>query len=157
MIAITAVTAAVVSAPVMLRAQARPALQTVKTVSCTFTQMAVVDWGRDGTPMVKLQPAMLKLGYSDVNTDDGSADVVGTTAASGNTAELPIVVRYVTGYLHFMQVGYQGNLYTTTLFDQPIRPGVMKAVHSRHVWESVALPGYSSRPETYYGQCEIAQ
>jgi hypothetical protein len=57
--------------------------------------------------------------------------------------------------LHFMQVTSPGALYTTTVFDQVSRPGKLKAVHTRHEWQAFALPGYSSRPEQYYGECEV--
>lgn len=145
----------VVAAAAGIHAQARTTLQNAKDVSCEFALMSGADWGRDGAPTAAVKPATLKLGYTNVNTDDGSADVVGTTSASSATAELPIITRYHNGYLHFMQVGSAGFLFTTTIFDQPARPGKLKAVHSRHEWQAFALPGYTSRPEQYYGECEV--
>ena len=136
-------------------AQARQPLQEAKDVICEFVLMSASDWGRDGTATAVVKPATLKLGYTNVNTDDGSADVVGTTSASSATAELPIITRFHNGYLHFMQVGIAGFLFTTTVFDQVGRPGKLKAVHSRHEWQAFALPGYTARPEQYYGECEV--
>ena len=136
-------------------AATRELLQTAGNVACEFVLMTSADWARDGAPSAAVKPATLKLGYTNVNTDDGSADVVGTTTASSATAELPIITRYHNGYLHFMQVTSPGALYTTTIFDQPSRPGKLKAVHTRHEWQAFALPGYSSRPEQYYGECEV--
>jgi len=133
----------------------RETLETAVNVACEFVLMTSADWARDGAPSAAVKPATLKLGYTNVNTDDGSADVVGTTTASSDTAELPIITRYHMGYLHFMQVTSPGALYTTTVFDQVSRPGKLKAVHTRHEWQAFALPGYSSRPEQYYGECEV--
>jgi hypothetical protein len=135
---------------------AQQQLQKATNVACEFVLMTAADWARDGAPAAAVKPTSLKLGYTNVNTDDGSADVVGTTRASSDTAELPIITRYHNGYLHFMQVTSPGALYTTTIFDQVSRPGKMKAVHTRHEWQLVALPGYSSRPEQYYGECEVS-
>jgi hypothetical protein len=134
-------------------------LQKATNVACEFVLMTSADWARDGAPNAAVKPATLKLGYTNVNTDDGSADVVGTTSASSATAELPIITRYHNGFLHFMQVTSPGELYTTTIYDQPARtatPTRMKAVHSRHSWQAFALPGYPSRPEQYYGECEVS-
>lgn len=146
----------VVAAAAVSEAQgARTALQDAKNVACEFRFMSTGNWGRDNAPIGEAKAATLTLGFTNVNTDDGSAEVAGTTAASGNTAELPIITRWAGGYLHFMQVGSSGFLYTTTVFDQPGRTGRLKAVHSRHEWNLVALPGYTSRPEQYWGDCEV--
>ncbi len=32
--------------------------------------------------------------------------------------------------------------------------GKLKAVHTRHEYTEVSLPGYTSRPEQYYGECD---
>lgn len=154
-----ATVACALAAPATLAAQGtalQRQLQQATNVSCEFVLMAAVDWGRDGAPNAEIKPATLKLGYTNVNTDDGSADVVGTTTASSDTAELPIIARYHNGYLHFMQVTSPGALYTTTIFDQTSTGGKLKAVHTRHEWQAFALPGYTSRPEQYYGDCEVS-
>ncbi len=46
-------------------------------------------------------------------------------------------------------------MYTTTIFPSEARAGKLKAVHTRHEYTQVSLPGYTSRPERYYGECEI--
>ena len=61
------------------------------------------------------------------------------------------------GYLHFMQVGLNGFLYTTTVFDKVSKPGRLRAVHTRHEYTEINLPGYTSRPQQYYGDCEVRQ
>jgi len=60
------------------------------------------------------------------------------------------------GYVHFMQVFRTGPLYTTTVFDKDAN-GKLKAVHSRHEYFAVPLPGATSSPEQYYGECEITK
>jgi hypothetical protein len=43
------------------------------------------------------------------------------------------------------------------VFDKENTPGKYKAVHTRHEYTEVSLPGFTSRPEQYYGECEIAR
>ncbi len=68
-----------------------------------------------------------------------------------------IVTRYAGGYLHFIQSFLNGPLYITTVFDKKTITGKLKAVHSRHEHTDVAVPGYTSTPEQYYGECEILE
>ena len=66
-----------------------------------------------------------------------------------------IVVRFAEGYLHFMQTLSSGPLYLTTILAEPSREGRLKAVHTRHEYTQVSLPGYTSRPESYLGDCSV--
>jgi hypothetical protein len=34
---------------------------------------------------------------------------------------------------------------------------VMRAVHTRHEYTMISLPGFTSRPEQYYGECAIGR
>jgi hypothetical protein len=54
-----------------------------------------------------------------------------------------------------MQAFRTGPLYTTTVFEAGAAGGRFKAVHSRHEYFAVPLPGATSSPEQYYGECEI--
>jgi hypothetical protein len=58
-----------------------------------------------------------------------------------------------------MQMDNSGPLYLTTVFSAGGRdqlPGArLRAVHTRHEFTSVSLPGFTSRPEQYYGECEV--
>lgn len=69
------------------------------------------------------------------------------------TSEL--IVRASEGYLNFLQVFRTGPMYTTTVFDAGSKGGKFKAVHSRHEYLDPPLPGATSTPEQYYGECEI--
>ena len=50
-----------------------------------------------------------------------------------------------------------GPVYTTTVFQKETTGGKLKAVHSRHELFDFALPGFTSSPEQYYGECEIKE
>jgi len=52
-----------------------------------------------------------------------------------------------------------GSVYLTTVFaDKESRSGsAFKAVHTRHEFTPVRLAGWTSRPEQYYGHCEVAK
>ena len=54
-----------------------------------------------------------------------------------------------------MQSFRSGPLYTTTVFDKETSGGKFKAVHSRHEYFTIPVPGATSSPEQYYGECEI--
>jgi hypothetical protein len=54
-----------------------------------------------------------------------------------------------------MAVASGGPVYITTIFDRESRGRKLKAVHSRHEFFAVPLPGATSSPEQYYGECEI--
>ena len=66
-----------------------------------------------------------------------------------------IIVRSAGGYLNFIQSFRTGPLYTTTVFEKETPDGKLKAVHSRHEYFTVPVPGSTSSPEQYYGECEI--
>ena len=85
------------------------------------------------------------------DTEDGTAEVTGSYGAPH------IIVRVAGGYLHFMQVGSAGFLYATTVFNKFVKPGKLFSVHARHEYTDVSLPGYTSRPEQYYGECEVVE
>ena len=78
--------------------------------------------------------------------------------AVGAYGAMHIVVRYSASTLHLIQMaGTSGALYVTTVFQKETSPGKRLAVHSRHEYTAVSLPGFTSRPEQYYGECEILQ
>ena len=123
-------------------------LAEIKTASCEFTLHAVATW-KDGEPQAGLTPAKLSFKFEDINTDEGTARVVGPFGPSD------IVVRLLRDTLHFMQSFRDGPLYVTTLIPRIARNGRVMAVHTRHEYTDVSLPGYTSRPEQYYGSCAL--
>lgn len=133
-----------------LRAQRRDVsrINAVKSVRCAFTTLATGNW-RDGAAVVETKQTKMALGFDSVNTDDGTARMLGDFGASD------IIVRLSEGTLHFVQSFREGPLYTTTIFPFESRPGYFRAVHTRHEYTEVSVPGFTSRPEQYYGECEI--
>lgn len=125
-----------------------PRLTTAKTIRCTFTAQATGTW-KDGVAEAATRPAKLSLGFSGIDTDDGTAN------ASGDGGKSHVTVRVVGNYLNFMQVDAYGALYVTTVFNTETKNGRLLAVHTRHEYTPVQLPGLTSRPEQYYGDCEV--
>jgi hypothetical protein len=117
-------------------------------IKCTFSLMAASSLKED-QPKAEVKPSTKVLQFEAINTDEGSARLKDPVGA------FDIVVRYAQGYLHFIQSFRDGPLYVTTVLDQKTRTGKFKAMHSRHEYTSFALPGYTSSPEQYYGECEI--
>ena len=130
---------------------ARGPLANVKSIKCTFSQMALGTWTDKGTD-VKVKPpdtANREAQFDSINTDEGSAE------SKGQYGKSDIVVRYQEPYLHFIQSFLNGPLYTTTVLEKKTASGKFKAMQSRHEYTDFALPGFTSSPEQYYGECEI--
>jgi len=131
----------------MARGQAR--LGAVSSIRCVFARQAAGTWRKDGVAEAVAKPASLVLRFESVDTEAGTAQL-------RNGAVLAdVTVRLAEGYLHFMQAFRTGPLYTTTVFEAGASGGKFKAVHSRHEYFSVPLPGATSSPEQYYGECEV--
>ena len=123
-------------------------LSAAKTIRCEFTTMTVSDW-KEGVPQGTVKPAKLALRFESVDTDGGTAQAVGPFGPSA------INVRPTANSLHFMQSFREGPLYLTTVIARPAGDGRWPAVHTRHEYTDVSLPGYTSRPEQYYGTCTV--
>jgi hypothetical protein len=123
-------------------------LAEAKTVKCDFTVYTTASW-KDGTPQAEVKPVKLSFRFEEVDTDGGTARVVGPFGASD------IVVRVSMDTLHFVQSFRDGPLYVTTVVGRPAGGGRWLAVHTRHEYTDVSLPGYTSRPEQYYGSCTL--
>ncbi len=128
----------------------RPILDTVKTVSCKFSVLATGTW-KNGEPQGEVKPASLSFAFDSINIDEGTARAI------GNFGPSDIIARLSMGTLHFLQGFREGPLYTTTVFPKETRTGKFQAVHTRHEYTEVSLPGFTSRPEQYYGECEVQQ
>lgn len=122
----------------------------VKSIKCTFPLMAIGTWGRE-KPEAKVQPANLVLQFDSIDAEGGTA------ALQSGLGQFDIVVRYANGYLHFIQSFLDGQLYVTTVLEKKTAGGKLKAMHSRHEYTDISLPGFTSSPEQYYGECEVLQ
>lgn len=123
-------------------------LANAKRVECVFTTKVTGDWDGDKTS-ASVAVDELKASFFDVDVDGGTAE------AEGRFGSTYIVVRYTNGYLHFMQMSNSGPLYITTVLARETSNGRLMAIHTRHEYVPTSLPGFTSRPEMYLGDCSI--
>jgi hypothetical protein len=151
-VAILVVGIALVSPPfAVVRAQ-RVSLQDrltgAKAISCAFTQVATAAW-TNGAATASTAAVKRTVSFKNINVDEGSAD------AESDFGDSFIVVRQAGDYLHLMQSYRSGPLYTTTVFARESTGGRFIAVHTRLEFTDVSLPGITSRPEMYVGDCAV--
>ena len=125
-------------------------LAEAKSVTCTFATMATAAW-TDGVASAAVVPSKRTVSFTNVNLDEGTAD------SASDFGDSFIVVRYSGDYLHLMQTHGSGQLYTTTVLARETKEGRLMAVHTRHEYTDVRLPGYTSRPEMYVGDCAVTK
>jgi hypothetical protein len=121
----------------------------VKALSCTFTLVASGTWAADGEPKGEVKPAKLSIAYDAIDVESGTARTV------EGTGSLDLIAKLSLWNLHLLWIGSEGSVYLTTVFDRETKGGKLRAVHTRHEYTDVSLPGYTSRPEQYYGECEV--
>jgi hypothetical protein len=119
----------------------------VKGLRCSLQRQSTGTW-KGGVAEAAVKPASLTLRFESIDSDAGTAQL--RSGAVGTE----VTVRLAEGYLHFMQAFRTGPLYTTTVFEAGASKGRFKAVHSRHEYFTTPLPGATSSPEQYYGECE---
>jgi hypothetical protein len=125
-------------------------LSEAKALRCVFALVATATWAKDGASQAEVKPATLTLGFDAIDVEEGTARAVDSFGPSD------IIVKLSSGgTLHFVQVFNEGALYATTVFPRAAHPGKLRAVHTRHEHTDVSLPGWTSRPEQYYGECEL--
>ena len=124
-------------------------LTAAKGLKCVFQLEATATWTKGGAPQGEVKPVTLNITFVGINTDESTARML----SSFGTYDM--VVREMAGNLHFIQPLRSGALYATTVFAKESQPGKFKAVHSRHEFVEIQLPGFTSRPEQYYGECEV--
>lgn len=131
------------------------ALADVKRLKCAFTQKALGTWEKDLVPAIEMMPAKLSMVFDAIDTQDGTANVMEVTAPDAGAPH--ITVRVLASNLHFLAMNISGSVYLTTVFaDRESRTsGNFKAVHTRHEFTPTRLTSWTSRPEQYYGQCEV--
>jgi hypothetical protein len=133
------------------------ALANVQRLKCSFTHKAVGTWEKDLVPAIEMAPAKLSMVFDAIDTQDGTANVIDVTAPDAGAPH--ITVRVLADNLHFLAMNISGSVYLTTVFaDRDSRAGKnFKAVHTRHEFTPTRLTGWTSRPEQYYGQCEVVK
>ncbi len=131
-------------------AAAQRRLADTTSLDCTFTVIATGTW-TDGDAEASLDASTFSIRFEEIDTDIATAEVVGPYGASS------IIVRQTGDYLHLVQMFMVGPLYTTTVIDRETTDGKLMAVHTRHEYTDTSLPGFTSRPEQYYGECAVEQ
>ena len=127
---------------------ARASLASATKVSCEFSLYARGGWKED-EPEADVKRTSLKFRFEDVDSDGGTAKAVGPFGASD------IIVRVTPTALHFVQSFRDGPLYITTVIAKQTKSGRWLAVHTRHEYADIDLPGFTSKPEQYYGSCTL--
>ena len=132
------------------------ALADVQRLKCAFTLMAVGTWD-NGVPSAEVTPATLSMQFDAIDAQEGTANVSDVSASAAGAPH--ITVRLLADNLHFLAMNLSGSVYLTTVFaDRESRAGAkFKAVHTRHEFTQIRLTGWTSRPEQYYGQCEVVK
>ncbi len=123
-------------------------LAAVKELQCSFTALATGNW-TGAKASAAVTDAKFEVKFSAINVDEGTAD------ADGGFGQAYISVRYSHGYLHLMQMSDAGPLHVTTVFAAETSPGRFKAVQTRHEYSPTMVPGFTSRPEMYLGDCAL--
>jgi hypothetical protein len=129
---------------------ARQVLESARTLNCTFSLLATGTW-TDADPRAEVKPAKLSIRFDSIDLQDGTAKVAGMLGPSYAIAKM------AEGALHLLVIDNAGPLYVTTVFDRETKGGRLRAVHTRHEYTDVSLPGFTSRPEQYYGECEVGK
>jgi hypothetical protein len=129
-------------------------LANIQRLKCAFTLMATGTWDKN-VPSAEVTPATLSMQFDAIDTQEGTANVVDVSASAAGAPH--ITVRLLGDSLHFLAMNISGSVYLTTVFaDRESRAGgKFKAVHTRHEFTQIRLTGWTSRPEQYYGQCEV--
>ena len=130
-------------------------LAQVKAMKCRFAIYASGAWNKttqEASAQVR-QPEQLSLEIDEIDTDSGSGRVTGTAGPADVTALLTL------SSLHFMERSVTGTLNITTVFSGEPGTKTFRAVHTRHDYLPLSLPGYVSDPSVsqHYGICEVVR
>ena len=128
-------------------------LALIKSFKCSFPVYSVGAW-KTGEPQAQIKQAdQFTLTIDDIDTDSGSGRVTGTAGPVEVTALLTV------SSLHFMESSGTGTLNVTTIFVSDGGVRKFRAVHSRHDYLPMSIPGFTSEPTVTqnYGTCEAGQ
>ncbi len=146
-----AVALAVSLATVPASAQQPGPLGEVTGLACEFQTVTTGNWTRSGEASISPKPSTLAVEFNTINTLEGSANL------KGGTGNLVITLMQLGGVLHLVVTNPGGALWLTSVAPLEARPGRYRATHTRHeiIETAVLLPGYTSRPEQYTGDCAV--
>ncbi len=132
------------------KAEANP-LALVKSLKCAFPVYAVGSW-KAGEPLAQAKTnQQFSLEVDEIDAEGGTARVSGTSGPVHVTALLTV------SSLHFMERTVTGTLNVTTVFAPAGDNLHLRAVHSRHDYLPMSIPGFVSEPTVSqsYGICEV--
>ena len=125
-------------------------LAQIKSFKCSFPVYTVGAW-KTGVPQAQIKQAdQFTLTIDEIDTDSGSGRVTGTSGPVEVTALLTV------SSLHFMERSVTGTLNITTIFVSDGGAKTFRAVHSRHDYLPMSIPGFTSEPTVTqnYGTCQ---
>jgi len=129
-------------------------LTLVKSLKCSFPIYSVASW-KGGEPQAQIkQGQQFSLEIDEIDTESGTARVVGTTGPVHVTALLTV------SSLHFMERTVTGTLNITTVFTADGGDATkLRAVHARHDYLPMSIPGFVSEPTVTqnYGNCQATR
>jgi hypothetical protein len=149
----TAVAAVLAARTTLAQGIDKNPLAQVKSLKCRFTIYTSGSW-KNGEPQAQIrQPEQLSLDIDEIDTDSGSARVTGTSGPAD------VVSLLTVSSLHFMERSVTGTLNITTVFVGEPNAKIFRAVHARHDYLPMSLPGFVSEPSVsqHYGTCEAAK
>jgi hypothetical protein len=78
---------------------------------------------------------------------------------TGTSGPADVVSLLTVSSLHFMERSVTGTLNITTVFVGEPNAKVFRAVHARHDYLPMSLPGFVSEPSVsqHYGTCEVTK
>jgi len=153
MTALATVVAVAIARLALAQSTDRNPLAQVKALKCRFTIYSSGSW-KNGDPQAQIrQPEQLTLEVDEIDTDSGSARVTGTSGPSD------VVSLLTVSSLHFMERSVTGTLNITTVFVGEPNAKIFRAVHARHDYLPMSLPGFVSEPSVsqHYGTCEATK
>ncbi len=136
-------------------------LTDVKSLSCSFPVIATGTW-TDGNAEGRVGGSRLTVRFGAIDMEAATSVVdAGLPITEVDTVEpygpSHLITRVTDDYLHFIQMFTAGVLFTTTVINRETVGGKLMAVHTRHVYADAADPSATTRPEQYYGDCEVGR
>lgn len=153
--------AALVAASAAAGAGAQGRLTEVTSLRCSFPVVSWGDW-TGGRAEGRVGGSRLTVRFGDIDMEAAVAVVDAGVPITEVDAVEPygpshLITRVTDEYLHFIQMFTAGALFTTTVIDRETTSGRLMAVHTRHLFADDADPSATSRPEQYYGDCEVGR
>jgi hypothetical protein len=136
------------SAVGLLQGARQNPLTSVTGLRCRFSVTTSVLW-KGGKPDVRIEAIESRVTISEIDVQDGTAEVSGQEGRRFATTVLS------DGSLYFME-STRGALDVTTVFATESSPGKLKAVRAQYAYVFLTVPPFIPDPTVTqsYGECE---